>query len=159
MRLKFISLLLFALFVFPPFAFAADFQASGKILDSNNNPVSQGIIVFLDGSGKTVAAATADNAGRYQIVVPQGTYTISVEGPKGAGLQKIELKGKTISSPTILDFTLNVPQTFVAKKSSFLQTITPALIIFSIIIIIIGVVYLFWRKKRTKVLPQASSSD
>lgn len=148
MRLRFIFVILFFIFTFfVQTAFAADAQVSGKILDNNNNPVSQGVVVFVDASGKTIGAATSDMEGLYKIAVPTGIYTIFVEGPKGSGLQKITLPNNKISSAAILDFTLTAPVSPAAKKPTILQSLMPV-IIGIVVVFFVGIaINIFWRKK------------
>ena len=127
--------------------FAEDFRVSGKILDQKNNPVTQGSIVFIDGTGKTIAAATTDTTGFYQISVVGGTYTITANGARGAGLQESALINKTISVPTVLNFTLHAPNIAVSQKPNLKKSFAYSTVFVIVLLLLIFVGYIFYRRR------------
>lgn len=137
---------------------AVEVKVTGKIFDQKNNPVTPGVIVFETSDGKTVAAATSDPSGYYELSVPQGTYTITAQGPKGLGLESLKFSNKTISSPTVLNFTLKTPESVLAKKAGpggNLKAIIAGGIICGIILITVALFVL----KKKKPLPQPGSPN
>jgi len=128
--------------------FAKDFRVNGKILDSNNNPIPQGVIAFIDADGKTIAAATADSVGVYEVSVAGGKYSIMADGPRDAGLKGTSLSNQTISSDKTLDFTLEVPVLEPAVKPSSVKKFLPAaMAVVALLIIACGAVILKRKKK------------
>ncbi|MGE5041915.1 MAG: carboxypeptidase-like regulatory domain-containing protein [Candidatus Levyibacteriota bacterium] len=154
---KLFFLVLFLLSATSP-AFAADVKIAGKILDQKNNPVAPGIVLFVNAAGKTVAAANTDPLGYYEATVPAGTYTISAQGPKALGLEASEFKNKTLSSSSLLNFTLKAPETTATKKSNggipVMYLLAGGIIL---VMVIIGVAFFVAKNKKT--LPQPGSSD
>jgi LPXTG-motif cell wall-anchored protein len=152
-----IKQILFILFVFlivsAHVTFAADFTVTGKIIDSNNNPIPQSVIVFINSEGKTTVAATADLSGLYTVVIPDGTYSISVSGPKGSGIQETTLTGRTISSNSNIDFTLKAPVVKEAQKTTGNSNFLPFVMVGVIVLILIALGgYIFWNKRKVKPL-------
>ena len=107
MKLKYLAIVVFVLFLLiHNVAFAADSQVSGKVVDSNNNPIVNSIVTFANAEGKTVASTSTNMEGTYVLAVPKGTYTILVGGPKGSSIPQSSSVGQIISASTVRDFTL-----------------------------------------------------
>jgi len=138
-------------------AFAAGLTVSGKIFDQNKNPIPQGVVVFLDSSGKTVAAAKSDISGFYTISVPKGTYTLSVNGPKESKLEQATIKNRTITTSTTFDFTLQAPVVPAANKSSLIGKIVLGFLGIALVIFV-GIAAIILIRKKKQSLPQSGSS-
>lgn len=150
MKIKYLLVIVFALLLLSQKAvFAKDFRVNGKILDSNNNPIPQGVIAFIDANGKTIAAATADSVGAYEVTVAGGKYSIMADGPRDAGLKGTSLSDQTISSDKTLDFTLEAPVTKPATKPSSIKKFLPAAIAVVVLLIIACGIVILKRKKKT----------
>lgn len=152
MKIKYLFAIVFVLFLFSQrIVFAKDFRVNGKILDSNNNPIPQGVIAFIDANGKTIAAATADSVGAYEVLVTGGNYSIMADGPRDAGLKGTTLSSQAISSDKTLDFTLEAPVIEPAVKPSSIKKFLPLVIAFVVLLIIACGVVILKRKKKTSV--------
>lgn len=156
MLILFVTLLL--LIMSTPVAFAADYRVSGRILDQKNNPVTQGAVVFSDASGRAVAAATSDISGMYDMTVPEGTYTITIQAPEGSGLNDTTLAGQAVNEVSVRDFILDGSKPVVARKPSLIQRLTLFIVGTAAVFVIAGGGYIAWRSRK-KPSPQPGSPD
>ena len=135
----------------------ANITISGKVVDQNNNPISVGSVIFVDGNGMTVAAATTDSVGRYQTSIPTGEYTITADGPHDIQIDEVALKNQTLSNNSERNFTLAVPAVMPAalKKSNSFSAPVFIVVVLFIAILCAGAGFVMWKRRK---LPQASGS-
>ena len=82
----------------PLTSFAQTPPISGIIFDSNNQPVSNTEITFLDPkTHKVIGKKTTGINGEYTISIPQGTYDVTYTPPSGSGFQSQTLRGQEVS--------------------------------------------------------------
>src|SRR6266568_9508422 len=112
---------------FAKIAEASTLTLSGKVLDQSNAPIANTTITVTDSStNSTVGTTTVDpSTGSYSLTVPQGTYNVTATPPSSSGFQSITFSNQSMSSDTILDFTL-VPQLSVATLSGHITDPTGA---------------------------------
>lgn len=137
--------------------FAKDISVSGRVIDNNNNPIVRSSLVF-SANGKTVKAALTDTGGNYTTIVPEGTYSITVNGPEGTKIQSTKLKDQLLTSDTVRNFTLAVSlPTKSEKKVLNSPLIFYVLGILAVLSLIGGITFFVITKKKKQVLPEASS--
>ena len=90
----FILLCLIATFTYAQVPAEKDVKVSGKVVDKNSSqPLEYATIVFSNSSNKVITGGITDEIGVFNIPVPTGTYTISIE--------YLSYKTKTIPNKTI----------------------------------------------------------
>lgn len=149
---------LFASFFFKGTVFAADFKVTGTAIDSKDNPVVNAKVTATDDTTQhIVTTTTSDQNGYYVLVVPNGTYDITVAPPSGSGLQSTTYSHVTVSNDMSLHSNLNnvgngysntniVPQTVVhTQTKGFIGWIV---IIILIVVIIATVAFALFKKKK-----------
>lgn len=132
-------------------------EVSGQILDSNNNPVPQASLVFIDKEGNTKTASLSDTSGYYSANIEQGVYSISVQGPPGTKLSGASIENKEVTKNETIDFKLKteslVPVISEEKADNFVFIVIAAVVVAGVLVFL-G--FLFLKNKRS---PQAGSSD
>ena len=110
MKIKFLSFLLFTLVLglfSAKTAFAANFQLSGKVSDSSNNPIQNTTITVNNSqTNNIIGTTTDDSSGNYSLSVPEGTYNVTAAPPSSSGFQSVANNNVTINNDTILNFVL-----------------------------------------------------
>ncbi len=86
----------------------AESQVTGRVLDSTNNPLMDAQITAKDSESKqTAGATTSDYNGSYRLLLPEGTYDITVISDIGNGKNTKTFANQKITQRTVLDFNLN----------------------------------------------------
>lgn len=104
---KILFIFLFFL-IYSGFALAQGDKVSikGQILDDNNNPIPNAVIVFNDQVGDFIETVKTDAKGIYQAIVPPGTYSITADAPEELGFASITFNNKKILSDEEINFRL-----------------------------------------------------
>ena len=96
----FVSNLVFAQPSSPATSVERDFKVGGRVLEMGTNlPLEYASISFLDAQGKIVSGGITDLDGRYEIVVPEGIYTVQYDF---ISFQTKQITNKVIDSNTTM---------------------------------------------------------
>lgn len=87
------------------FAVIANFHVTGLIQSSDGKVMPRSKVVFSDKDGKEVAESQSGPDGRYQALVPEGEYSVTVMAPQEEKLDNIVFKSQIIDADTNRDFT------------------------------------------------------
>ena len=131
----------------------AESQISGRVVDSQGNPIANSEIELTNESG-SVSKAYTDFEGQYNVIVPNGTYSMSVEGPQGSDITSTVTNGQIISGETTRDFTLATKSLGglekEAKKPLSIQQIIIYVLIGLLLTIAAVSAYIYWKNSAKK---------
>ncbi len=133
---------------------AQESKFSGKVVDSQGNPIANSLVKVTSVDGKIVTVVT-DMEGTYTLTVPSGTYSIEVNGARDSNLPPIKTAGQIISGDTVKDFTIETGSQALSEKPISGKNNMIIYILLGILITLGGLgVYLYmknYKKKSTTV--------
>lgn len=129
---------------------AQESKVSGKVVDSQGNPIANSLVKVTSVDGKIVTVVT-DMEGVYALTVSSGTYSIEVTGAKDSNLPPIKTAGQIISGDTVKDFTIETGSQAVTEDKASGKNNTIIYILLGVLILIgtFGV-YLYMKNYKKK---------
>jgi hypothetical protein len=113
---KIIFTITFAVFLTVPSAvFAKTVTVVGNIANQNTSAAGSSVI-FTDSTTKQAITTSVSPNGSYVVVVPEGTYDISLIPPPGSGLLTVKEYGQRITSGGVHNFV--APSANIFKKNN-----------------------------------------
>lgn len=113
MKKLLITLLFLIIFPRSVYAVVANFQVTGLVQTSDSRVMPGSTVVFFDKSGKEIASSLTGPDGRYQAMLPEGEYAVTVKAPNESKLSDIKFSGQIVNSDSSRDFTFNTGKAFV----------------------------------------------
>ncbi len=158
--MKKLFFILFFVFLLPHQAYAviANFQVTGLIQTSDSKVMPGSTVVFLDKNGKEVVASSSGPDGRYQAMVPEGEYTVTVKAPSDSKMSDIKFSGQLVHSNTSRDFTFNTGKTTAlvtqtegqVKKTSFGNTLPFIALIIILMLVVFFIILRTFKKNKAE---------
>jgi hypothetical protein len=152
MKSKIFTFVLCLLFIFNLVAkaYAADVTVVGRLEGKIDVTIGGNVVFKNSSSGEIASSVPIDPGGLYSVSVPQGTYDISFIPPKGSGFSEKTESNIKVDSNTIKN--IEIPSVQNSQETSYLSGIfgtvgVYASVMLAAIIICIGAVYIFLRRK------------
>lgn len=141
---KIVVFIIFAVFLcVPTSVFAKTVTVVGNIANQNTSAAGSNVIFTDPATRQTITTPVGPN-GSYVVVIPEGTYDISLVPPVGSGLVTVTEHDQHITSGGVHNFV--VPSTKNVKKNN---TALWYLLVSATVFVLLIVGYILLRKKKS----------